>query len=230
MIDQYKFSCLEQGSEEWLKARLGYFSGSQIGLLMKKGRNCIFSDTAMGYIYEVAAKRRLLDAFRDGEGWQDYCDRVTLKGRALQWGKDFEPYAREEYISRNKEFEVAECGFILHREIEWLGDSPDGIICKESHPIGALEIKCPDSKTWMRYYDELSIKRKSLKEVNADYYYQCLCHIAVNDVQFCDFVAYDPMLRDGYLQHRIERRNATEDIATMLANVQLANDIIKNLI
>ena len=35
-----------QHSIEWFRKRLGNFTGSQIGLLMKKGKSDYFSDTA----------------------------------------------------------------------------------------------------------------------------------------------------------------------------------------
>lgn len=44
-----------QHSIEWFRKRLGNFTGSQIGLLMKKGRSDYFSDTAKTYIYQVAS-------------------------------------------------------------------------------------------------------------------------------------------------------------------------------
>lgn len=43
-----------QHSIEWFRKRLGNFTGSQVGLLMKKGRTDYFSDTAKTYIYQVA--------------------------------------------------------------------------------------------------------------------------------------------------------------------------------
>ena len=46
-----------QHSIEWFRKRLGNFTGSQIGLLMKKGRSDYFSDTAKTYIYQVASER-----------------------------------------------------------------------------------------------------------------------------------------------------------------------------
>jgi len=232
MIDQHKFSCLEQGSPEWLKARLGYFSGSQVGLLMKSGRakDQVFSDTAMGYIFEVAGKRRILPAFLDDEeGWMEYTSRTQLSGRAIQWGKDFEPYARQEYEQRN-DCEVNECGFVIDAEIEYFGDSPDGIISNDKgQPIGALEIKCPDSKTYVKYEYELITLGKSLKDVNPEYYWQCLCHISVNNLLWADFVAYDPMLKYGYLQVRIFLNEVEDDIRLMRERVLLANEQVNNI-
>ena len=46
-----------QHSIEWFRKRLGNFTGSQIGLLMKKGKSDYFSDTAKTYIYQVASER-----------------------------------------------------------------------------------------------------------------------------------------------------------------------------
>ena len=46
-----------QHSIEWFRKRLGNFTGSQVGLLMRKGRTDYFSDTAKTYIYQVASER-----------------------------------------------------------------------------------------------------------------------------------------------------------------------------
>lgn len=231
-MDKYQFSTLEQGSDAWLKARLGYFSGSMVGQLMKSARSKDkdFSDTAMDYIYDVASKRRVLPLFLDNEGgWEEYKNRITFSSKAAQFGKDSEDIARGEYERRNK-VKVNECGFIVHSTIDYLGDSPDGIICDDKDtPVGGLEIKCPDPKAFVKYAYELS-SGKSLKEVNPYYYWQCLCHMEVNDLQWVDFVAYDLMQRNGYYQTRIDlTMEVSQDIEQMIEKVVKANEIIEQI-
>lgn len=56
---------IEQGSKDWLVARLGNFTGSRIGDLMTSGKKKgeLFGKTALSYIYEVAAERNLLPKY-----------------------------------------------------------------------------------------------------------------------------------------------------------------------
>lgn len=195
---------------------------------MKTGRGKEFSDTAMGYIYDVAAKRRLNPMFLEGEGWEEYQRRTSISSRAMEFGKDCEMLARDEYQDRNKVV-VTECGFMLHPTVDWLGDSPDGLIMRGNAIEGAIEIKCPDSKTYIKYEHELK-SGKSLKEINPDYYWQCLCHMEVNATQWVDFVVYDIMLNRGYFQTRIElNEEVSKDTDLMIERVIKANAIINEI-
>ena len=51
---------IEQRTNEWYIQRLGMFTASKFGKLLNTKRGGVgFGDTAMAYIYEVAAERQL---------------------------------------------------------------------------------------------------------------------------------------------------------------------------
>lgn len=227
--------CVEQGSLDWYRARLGKITSSNVHFVMKAPRATKanpnpegFSDTAKGYLYQVAAERNLVEEFVNNDLYfQEYLDRVDISNRSIRYGSETEATAREVYagITGN---EVIECGFVNHSEISNYGDSPDGLIIdKEGSPIGALEIKCPKPDTFIKYQDNIK-DAASLKEVKPEYYWQCQSHCECNNVAWCDFVVFDKMQRKGFICIRIERND--EDIALMKERIILANAEIDKLI
>lgn len=193
-----------------------------------------FSASGMSYIYEVASERNIRKQFVDDDVLFDYyLQRVDTTTSLMRWGTEMEPRARGEYIEKSGN-EVAEVGFIRHSKVDWLGDSPDGLILDDDgRPVGALEIKNPKPDTWMRYYDafrsgieEGLSANDILKDIKPEYYWQCQCHCACNDVDWCDFVFYDQMLNGGLYVVRIVRNQA--DIDRMYWKINIANKLIAN--
>ncbi|KXJ29264.1 hypothetical protein AC249_AIPGENE29029 [Exaiptasia diaphana] len=100
---------------------------------------------------------------------------------SLKWGIDNEHVALEMYTSKSGE-EVADCGLIINPSWPWLACSPDGIVYRETNPVGAIEIKCPYSKKEMTIEEcckdsSFYLKKNSsgviaLKQSHV-YYYQC---------------------------------------------------------
>jgi hypothetical protein len=128
----------------------------RIAQLQLKAEEAPFPDTTVGYLYQLAAERNLRDVFvQDEELFNQYLMRTTFSSNAIRWGEETENMARLQY-SRKTGNEVAEVGFHRHSKVDWFGDSPDGLVVdKESGlPIGAIEIKCPKSDTWIRYRHE----------------------------------------------------------------------------
>ena len=84
---------INQGSPEWHRQRIGLFTSSKIADLMVKGKSSEFGDTAMSYIYRVAAERTLSDEFLSGAGFEMYIDRMDMTSKSIRWGQDFESMA-----------------------------------------------------------------------------------------------------------------------------------------
>lgn len=228
-------SCVAQGSTEWYKARLGKITSSNVHYVMKAAKATKsnpnpepFSDTAKGYLYQVAAERNLTSfILNDDDNFQTYLERVELSSKAIRYGQEMEDNARVLYSKRSGN-EVVQAGFINHKELANYGDSPDGIIVdKDGMPIGALEIKCPKPDTFIRYKANI-VDAETLKQEKPEYYWQCQSHCECNNVQWCDFVFYDFMQKNGYVCIHIERNE--EDIALMKERVVLANQFIDNLL
>lgn len=225
-----RVSCLEQGTREWFKARLGYITSSRVGDLMKlpRSKTETFTETAMSYLYQVAAERNLrTTVLMDDNMFDEYLYRTDVSNKAIRWGQENEDVARKVY-SRKTGNEVAQCGFIPHKEIGNYGDSPDGIIVDENDiPIGAMEIKCPNPATFMKYKHRVH-SAEDLKTVKPEYYWQCQSHCECNDLQWCDFIFFDKMQKNGFVCVRIERND--EDIAFLKERVSLANELINSML
>lgn len=83
-----------QHSIEWFRKRLGNFTGSQIGLLMKKGRSDYFSDTAKTYIYQVASERDMNpEIINDDVEFEKYLHQVCVNTKAM-YNPQIEMFAR----------------------------------------------------------------------------------------------------------------------------------------
>lgn len=229
-------ACIAQGTYDWFRARLGNITSSNVHFVMKTPRVTKadpnpqgFSDTAKGYLYQVAAERNLRpQVIEDDAQFEEYLYRVELSNKAIRYGQENEDVARKVYELRTHT-EVAQAGFILHPDIAHYGDSPDGIIVdsESGKPIGCLEIKCPKPETFMRYKATIR-NADELKAEKPEYYWQCQSHCECNNLQWCDFVFFDKMQRNGFVRIRIERNE--EDIALMKERVALANKFIDDLL
>ena len=111
---------MEQRSQEWHDARKGKMSCSRMG-------------EAIGLI---GSRRRL---------WRELTGREGPKpmNAAMQDGVDYEQVALSEYaLATGNSVDAA--GFIVHRDHDWIGGSPDGVIPGINDTIlGGVEVKCP---------------------------------------------------------------------------------------
>ena len=175
---------IEQGSKEWLELRLGKVTASRITDVLAKGK----SGEALSredYRYELVVQRL---TGNPGE---------SFTNAAMEWGTATEPQARIAYEAQADVF-VEQVPFVLHPTIEWFGCSPDGLIGDK----GLIEIKCPNSKTHIKYLNA--------GKPPAKYVPQMQCQMAVTGRQWCDFVSFDPRLPDD-LQLFVARLDRDED-------------------
>ena len=165
----------EQGSPEWLAARLGIPSASMFAkLVTTKG---IWSASADAYINQLVAERLT------GEREEVFQSHHMLRGTEL------EPDARDLYSLMN-DAEVTEVGFCLHDTLS-AGCSPDGLIGED----GGLEIKCPAPSTHVEYLRGGVLPSKYKQQVMG-----CLW---ITGREWWDFVSYHPTMKP--LIVRVER-------------------------
>ena len=169
---------LEQGTHEWLQAKLGVISASNISkVLAKKG-----TETRQGYMSELVAQ------IASGE----VADEIQAK--ALEWGKINEQSARLLYQFETGNL-VDEVGFFMtddHR----CGCSPDGIIKGQSK---GLELKCP-------YSSKVFVEFAALGKIKPEYVKQCQFSMWVTGFEAWDFANYDPRIKSKMLHYTtIER-------------------------
>lgn len=165
----------EQGTEEWLRARIGCPSGSGFSkLITSAGKPSTTRDT---YVNQLIAEKVI------GEIPETYSNEWMERGKIL------EPEARAFY-EFEREVVVEEIGFIKHDTYEF-GVSPDGLVGVD----GGLEIKCPAPATHVKY-----IRSGKLP---AEYKAQVMGCMLVTNRAWWDFLSYHPSLPPFLI--RVER-------------------------
>jgi putative phage-type endonuclease len=160
---------VEQRSEEWFAARLGKVTASKVADVMAKTKTG-YSATREAYMTQLVCERL------SGQKAESFTN------AAIQHGIDTEPLARSAYEAY-ADVMVEEVGFVKHPRIEMAGASPDGYVGL----FGAIEIKAPQTNT---HIDTL------LTEViPTKYYAQMQFQMACAQRQWCDFVSFDPRIR-----------------------------------
>lgn len=180
---------MEQRSREWFIARLGKFTGSQIGKLMGKTRmaSAEFTDTALGYIQRVASERLVSKAILENtdEVFFEYINWANPTNKAMQRGVDMELPAKVE-LEMLLKHQIKDLPSIVCEECPSFSCSPDGIINGKV----CVEIKCPSQETHAKYGTMKS--SDDLKKVNSDYYYQCQSEMLVTKTSKLIFCSYCP--------------------------------------
>ena len=171
---------IEQGSSEWLAAKLGKISASRMKELMTNGRGGTTSKTAETYMMDLIAERLT------GES------KPFFENDAMRHGTETEPQARAMF-ELDTGLDVREVAFIEHDDYTLV--SPDGLIGDD----GLIEIKCPNTST--------QIKRALSDDYAADYKDQIQMQLWVSNRKYCYFLSFDPRLdcAAGYLLQKVER-------------------------
>lgn len=156
----------EQGSLEWLQARLGVPSASSYSkLITSAGKASAQSDA---YINQLVAER-----ITGEPSFFQVTD-------PMQRGMDLEPDARISYEMESGRL-VEQVGFLKHDTLE-AGASPDGLI----GDTGGLEIKCPSPHTHVEYLRSGRLPTKYFQQVQG-----CLW---ISGRDWWDFMSYHPKM------------------------------------
>lgn len=123
-----------------------------------------------------------------------------VKAYSLQWGHQWEPFARREY-QRIKFRNLSETGIIIQKGVG--GYSPDGLV---EGTNGAVEIKCPSSD---RVFYEL---REKISDHDKAYIDQTKFGCMVAGLDWVDLFYYSPRFADGEnsIIHRVHRDHEWE--------------------
>lgn len=188
------YNGIEQGSEEWLKIRLGKVTASGVADVLAKTKSGV-SASRGNYLIKLAIQR-VTGIVEEG-----------FTNDAMQWGKDHEAQARVAYEVASGNF-VDQVAFVDHPTIAWFGASPDGLVNDD----GLVEIKCPNSATHWSYIKDDGPPTK--------YYIQMQAQMACTGRSWCDFVSYDPRMpeRSQLFIKRVMRED--DYIAEMEAEVK----------
>jgi hypothetical protein len=186
---------IEQGSKDWLNLRLGRITGTRL--------KEVFKSDNLSLIDELIAEVEV------GEVEE------TFTNTSMQRGKDLEPIAKSIY-SQVKDIELEDVGFCINENYkDTLGLSPDAFT---KDRLGAIEIKCPNTKTHVKYIRMNVIPR--------EYIYQVYMYFIVNEeLEWLDFVSFDDRfkIRPMYVK-RVNR----EEIKTQLEETKECLDKFLN--
>jgi hypothetical protein len=152
-----------QGTPEWHQLRCGKITSSRMKQLVK-------SDN-LSLIDELIAEQEL--------GYYEADDYTSPE---MEWGTDHEAQAIEQYESMTG-VSVTRVGMLQSERYDLLTVSPDGLVGDD----GAVEVKCPKTKTHVRYI--------RMGVIPAEYKPQVLQYFLVHDkLQWLDFISFDPRL------------------------------------
>jgi len=194
----------EQGTPEWLKARAGLVTASNIPKVLAGKETAKRRD----YIYQIVAEILTGEPADEGYVSED-----------MKRGREQEQFACAAYEIKFAQF-VEKIGFVVHDELR-TGASPDRLVGDD----GLVEAKCPKTSTHCRYIFK--------GEVPTEYKPQMLWQMFVTDRKWCDFVSFDSRLdeKNQLFVIRFERDDAeieriVKEVKTFLGEVY---EIVKKL-
>jgi hypothetical protein len=196
--------------DEWFAKRAGKFTCSRFGDLMVSGRGKdeVFGQTALSYIYQVAAERIGSYTF-------------SFDNSPVRWGKENERQALIEYCDRTGiEVEDVRTGTDAYTELnEFVGGTPDGICLP-----GVVEIKCP-------YTPQEHMRTVHQRDVPKQYFWQVHGHMFLTGADYCDFVSFDPRIADEHFRMVIVRVARDPKLMDQLASrINLAIEEVKAIL
>lgn len=159
---------LIQGSDEWLRARLGKVTASRVADIVAKTKTG-WGASRKNYMAELISERLT------GVPAEKYTN------SAMQWGTEHEAQARAAY-EFFESASVRTVGFVPHPTIPLCGASPDGLVGDD----GLIEIKCPGTAT---HIDTLLNKT-----IDGKYVIQVQFQMSVTGRKWCDWCSFDPRL------------------------------------
>lgn len=160
---------LKQGSPEWHEARLEKISGTRLGLAI--GTPAV----------QETLLNELIAENLTGEAKENYTNLAMAKGI------EAEEFAVNEYEETTGEI-TEKVGLCVSDEFEWLVNSPDRLIKKDGKYVKAVEVKCPNADTLVKYIRNGGIPK--------EYIGQVISYFLVNeDLEELDFVVYSPLIQ-----------------------------------
>ncbi len=159
---------LEQGTEEWHRERLCRITGTRLkDLMTTKGRR-------ENLMNELLSEK--LTGRKD----------IMVPTPKMERGIILEDTAIEEYEKRFK-IKTESVGFCISDDCDLLALSPDRLVSGKESYIGAVEVKCPDTKTMIGYILKGIIPK--------DYHWQIVQYFTVVEtLEWLDFAVLDPRL------------------------------------
>jgi len=153
---------ITQGSEEWLKLRLGVATASNFHRIVTN--TGALSKSLNNYALHLASQ---ILTVRQEEPYTN---------EAMQRGNELEPEARRAY----EEYSLSPVTQVAFMSCGDYGYSPDGLVGDD----GLIEIKCPNQVTHTEYL--------SRDQVPSRYKAQVQGGMFVSGRKWCDFISFNP--------------------------------------
>ena len=165
------FPDLIQGSEEWLAARRGILTASEMKLILTPTLKVANNDKTLAHLYELLAQR--VSGFVE----------PTFIGDDMLRGMDDEVFARTAYMAQIAD--VQDMGFITNDKWGFtIGYSPDGMVGDD----GLIEIKSRRQKFQVQTIIEHVATGSAT--IPADYIMQAQTGLLVSQRKWLDFISY----------------------------------------
>jgi hypothetical protein len=173
---------LEQGSDEWGRARAGCLTASRMNDALAKNRQGNGPGiTRLNYQAELVCER--LNGFAYEGGFHNsYMDRGKEEEDGAVCAYEFELLLRKEY--RDVEVKALPIGFVQHLSISNFGASPDRNVHIGGRPVGLLEVKNRKTNIHLDLLRSLKVPAGDVDQV--------LTEMACAEwAEWCDYVSYD---------------------------------------
>ncbi len=154
----------------WLESRTGKLTASNMAKVLAVGKDGKPLKARADLIRDLLAERYTGVAQRHF---------VTA---AMEHGLAYEDEAKSAYEARTGAL-ITPCGFYDHPQIDMFGATPDGLLGDD----GLIEIKCPTTPTFVEW--------RLAGVLPKEYQPQMLAQMACTGRRWCEFVAYDPRIR-----------------------------------
>lgn len=165
---------IEQGSEQWLKMKLGVISASKAKELLSGSKTATKRTFIATLVAQIATGMA-----------------QEIKAKQLAWGNENEDAARSAYEFSNG-LKVLEVPFIYGDETLRFGISPDGLIVKDDAIVKGWENKCPfDPTNFVKFVCDETIKKEHEK--------QCQFSMFVTGADLWDYSNYEPRAKSKQL-------------------------------
>jgi hypothetical protein len=192
MLNKSNISKIKPMSEEWLEAKKGKFSSSEIHFLTGK---YFLSEGCLNYIY------RKVGEVLTNKPAMNFASEINTE--ATIWGLVNEADAVRKF-AQAKGLEFVICQQLISIEGTRFGSTPDGIVVHSEstdqlqYNVSPLEVKCPP--TFQNYIGLALCKTpQDVKREESKYYWQVLDQMDNCDAMVGYFAAYHPDFKKGNL-------------------------------
>jgi hypothetical protein len=207
MSEPYPYFEVDHGSHKWHQWHAGKITASKFLAVQTVGNGQPWGAPALAYAEQLAIE---IITGEPGE---------PVEARALSWGRDHEPIAREEYTARTLHH-VEHPRRVYYRPGTLIGGTPDGL-CK---PNGGMEIKCPHTRA-------AHFRTIFSGQMPKEHIPQVMGYMWLTGADWWDFVSFDPRFPEGsrLFVQRIARNDQYIANLSMrcLAFQQLVIDVVK---